>query len=350
MKTGVVGCGWIGQSVHIPNYVQNPRSELVAICDTNEELLSKTKEKYNVKYAFTDYEELLEGDLVEAISVCTPTSTHSKIVVDAASNDIHTLCEKPLALNMKEADEVLEAVSRSKIKFMVGFNCRFLPNHVRMRNYTNEGKIGRIITSRGEVIATMGPFGNDVDKEFYRKETEKRVGAFFDMGVHLVDLFIWLFGKPIEVYASTMTFTEGVSADESSVVLVKFNNDILTSITVAWLYLPDYLSMSNNKMLEIIGTEGKLESDLFGPSLYFYSKNSLASKIGGKIRILPRHLNPKVPDEALRWSYEKEIDSFLRAILEDKRPSITGEEAREVLRVTLAAYESSRTKSVVILR
>ena len=104
-----------------------------------------------------------------------------------------------------------------------------------------------------------------------------------------------------------------------------------------------------NKMIELIGTTGKIESDLFGPSLYFYNKNSLASKLRGKIRIIAKGLNPKVPDEALSLSYKNEIENFLSSILDDREPNVTGKEAREVLKTTLAIYESSKTKSVVFL-
>ena len=85
VRTAVIGCGGIGQSVHIPNYIDNPRSNLVAICDNNENILKKAKEKFNVKYTFTDYHELFENNIVDAISVCTPVFAHSKVVVDAAS-------------------------------------------------------------------------------------------------------------------------------------------------------------------------------------------------------------------------------------------------------------------------
>jgi len=349
LKVGVIGCGLIAQEVHIPNYIENSMSELVAVCDVEKNAVQKVAEKYGIKHTFTDYRELLEQNLVEAVSVCTPTSTHSKIVIDAASHGVHTLCEKPLALTLAEADEMLDAVSPSKIKFMVGYNYRFLPNHIRAKQYVSGGRIGKPILIRGEVV-TAGPYRSRMDKKHYQYETEKRLGAFFDIGSHLVDLFIWMMGNPKEVFAFFSTHKSGIKVDDSSVITIKFESGVLGNIVVSWLNLPDYQSMANNKQIEIIGEKGKIESDFFGPSLSLYSTNSLASKIKGKIKITPSAFDPKIPDEALRWSYKKEIDSFLRSIIKNREPPVTGKEAREALKLVLAAYESDKSKTVVVLK
>lgn len=90
VKVGVIGCGHIAQEVHIPNYIQNPKSKLEAICDTNQDILKDVEMKYNIKYVFNDYRELLNSGLVEVVRVCVPTSLHSKVVRDAARCGIQT--------------------------------------------------------------------------------------------------------------------------------------------------------------------------------------------------------------------------------------------------------------------
>ena len=346
VKVGVIGCGHIAQEVHIPNYIENPKSKLEAICDTSQDILNDVAMKYKIKYVFNDYQELLNSGLVEAVSVCVPTSSHSKVVNDAARCGVHVLCEKPLAANMKEADEMLEAVSRSGVKFMVGFNRIFLPNHVKAKEYLEKGKIGRPILARAQMI-TNGPYGNEIEKRSYPNEAEKRIGCLFDSGSHLADLMIWMLGKPSAVSASISTHVGGVRVDDSAVVSVKFENGVLGSICVAWLNLPDYQAMEDSRKIEIIGTNGKIESDCLGPSLYFYSPNSLVCRLRGKIKITPVKFDPKIPQEALSWSYEQEIEDFLTSIIQNREPSVTGEQAKEALRLILAAYESIRSKSVV---
>jgi UDP-N-acetylglucosamine 3-dehydrogenase len=242
VKVGVIGCGHIAQEVHIPNYMENSKSILEAVCDVNQDISNEVAMEYKLKHVFNDYRELLDSDLVEAVSVCVPTSLHSKVVIDAVTRGIHVLCEKPLATDMKEADEMLEAVSRSGVKFMVGFNRRFLPNHMKAKEYLEKGKIGRPILARAQTI-TAGPYENEIEKSSYPKEAEKRLGCLFDSGSHLADLIMWMLGKPSEVSASVSTWVDGVRVDDSAVVLVKFENGALGSICTAWLNLPDYQAM-----------------------------------------------------------------------------------------------------------
>jgi len=348
VRVGVIGCGWISQNVHIPGYIENPKSRLAAICDTSKERLEKVAERYKVRNCFRDYHELLESNLIDAVSICTPTATHSKIAVDAAENGIHTLCEKPLASNLAEAEEIVKAVYQSKIKFMVGFNYRFLPNHMKTKTFIDDGRIGKPILIRGEV-ATAGPYSGEVNEKDYAYETEKRIGALFDLGSHLADLFIWMMGQPKEVYAAFSTHRNNIGVDDSATTLIKFQSNVLGNFTVTWLNLPDYQATANSRMIEIIGTKGKIDSEFYGPSLFLYCSNSIMSKIRGKIRITPVKFNPKVPDEALKWSYKKEIDCFLESIIKDKKPPITVEHGLNVLRLIVSAYESARLKSAVVL-
>lgn len=346
VKVGVIGCGRIAQTVHIPNYIENSKSKLEAICDPNKDVLNSVAEKYKVRRAFHDHNELLESGLVEAVSVCVPTSLHSRIVIDAARRGIHALCEKPLASNLEEAEEMLAAVSSFGIKFMVGFNLRFMPNHIKTRQYLCDGKIGTPFLARAEMVAA-GPYGPEIEIGSYRSETEKRIGCLFDLGSHLAYLMIWMFGKPSRVSACFSTHKDGIEVDDSAIVAIKFRNNIIGSIHVAWAHFPDVKAVESSRNLEIIGTNGKIESNCFGPSLYFYNTKSLFSRIRGRTKITPQRFDPRIPHEALAWSYKQEMDDFLRAIIHDREPSVSIEDGKEALKLILAAYQSSKLDSVV---
>jgi UDP-N-acetylglucosamine 3-dehydrogenase len=157
LKVGIIGCGYIAQTAHIPNYLNNPRVTVSALCDRDEVLLKSAGSQFQIKQQFTDYKELLESNTVDAVSVCTPTASHSHIVVEAAHNGVHALCEKPMASTLEEGEAMLKSVSEAKTKFTVGFNYRFLPNHVKAKKYLEDGKIGKLILARGEVL-TAGPY------------------------------------------------------------------------------------------------------------------------------------------------------------------------------------------------
>lgn len=346
LRVGIIGCGWIAQTAHIPAYIENPKSKLVAICDANRERLDEFARKYKIQNAFSDYQELLQSNSVDAVSICTPTALHSQVAVECAKNNVHVLCEKPLASNLEEAERIVQALSENRIKFMVGFNYRFLPNHVMAKKFVDAGKIGKPLLIRGVVVAP-GPYRTDIDEKNYPSEAKKRIGAFFDLGSHLVDLFVWMMGKPSEVYAAFSSRTNDTDVDDSATALVRFQSNVLGNVTVSWVNLPDYQSASDSRMIEIIGTGGRIDSEFLGPSLYFYGSNSISSKIKGKVKITPGKFNPKIPDEALKWSYKKEIDCFLESIVRDQKPPITLDHALQVLKIVVAAYDSAKHKSAV---
>jgi len=348
VRVGVVGCGQIARESHIPNYVTSPKARLTALCDMEENVAKALCEKYGVKHFFTDYRELFDNNLVDAISVCVPTNLHSEVVTAAAEHGIHILCEKPLASNLKEADEILAAVSKNKVKFAVGYNRRFLPNLMLTKRYLEKGKIGKPILARASTI-TMGPYQPQIDVAKYPKEAQRRMGCLLDSGAHLADLMIWLLGKPIEVNSVLSTYYEGVTVDDSAIMLTKFESGTLGSIHVAWLDLPNFKATENMRRIEIIGTQGLVESDCLGPSLSFYNKNSLTSKIKGKTWITPVKFDPRIPQEALAWSFNKEIEIFLDSVIKNRPTPVTGEQARESLRLILAAYESYASKKSVFL-
>jgi predicted dehydrogenase len=348
VSIGVIGCGWIGHGTHVPVLSENPKARLVAICDANEVLLKKTGDKYGIQNRFRDYRELLDSGLVEAVSICTPTTTHSEIALTATKAGIHVLCEKPLASNLPEAQLVASAVRDKKTCFMVGYNYRFLPNHIKAKDLVHSGKIGQPILIRGELVAP-GPYRNGANESEVAMEAEKRKGCLFDLGSHIADLFIWIMGDPIDVYAAFVSIGDSVLFDRTAVAMVRFKSNVLGTIAVTWQNLPDYEAMSDARVIEIIGTKGKIDSEFFGPSLFFYSSDSITSKIRGRIRMTPMKVNPNVPDDALKSSYKKEIDSFLDAVISSEQPPVTVDDGIRALRLVVSAYESAKLGRAVTL-
>ena len=111
--------------------------------------------------------------------------------------------------------------------------------------------------------------------------------------------------------------------------------------------MPDYFAMKNDNLIEILGSEGKLESDIFGPGISFYNKNSFMCKLGGKLNLIPRQIDPKNPLAAMEYSYRKEIEEFLRSVIKNTPPMVSGEEARKTLKLVLDAQESFRKCKII---
>jgi predicted dehydrogenase len=341
IRVGVIGCGWIAQTAHIPALLQNPRADLVAICESNETLLATISDKHGIRNCFHDYRELVQSGLVDAVSVCTPTASHGQVALAAVRNGIHVLCEKPLASDLSEAKAVMTEVQKRNVRFMVGYNYRFLPNHVKTKEFIQSGKIGEPVLVRAELVAP-GPYRSARENAEVRREASKRIGAFFDLGSHIADLLLWMIGDAEEVYGLFSMIENNAPIDGTAAVLVRFRRSVLGNIMVRWQDMPDYEAISRARTVEVIGTKGRIESQLLGPSLFFYSPASIMAKIRGETRITPAGVDPRVPDDAIKQSYRKEINSFLNAVLKDEDPPITINDGFKALKLVIAAYDSSK--------
>jgi predicted dehydrogenase len=345
---GVIGCGFIAQTAHLPNYLNNPHVKILAVADVNCAKLDQVKEKYDVD-TYSDYKELLKRPDIDAVSICAPTNLHVEIATEAAELGKHILVEKPIALSLEEADRIISTAQKNRVKLMVGYNYRFLPNHQLAIRFVKQGRIGKPYFVRGQ-FASAGPYQNlEEAKKTHYLNPAAGGGALFDSGSHLIDLLLWMFGDVKQVAANMGTYMEGVQVEDVATVILQFKNGVLGEVNVTWVNLPDYFAMRNSNVIEIIGSEGKIESDFFGPSLSFYSKHSRICKLKGAVKLTPKPLDPKIPFFALQFSQKKTIDSFIDCILHDSVPPVPSEEARKVLQVTLSAFESFRTGNFIQL-
>ena len=113
LQIGLIGAGNIAQNAHIPTYLKQNDVELVGICDIKEERAKEVAQKYGMKYAFKDFNDLLAIDEIDAVSVCTWNNFHASAAIAAAKAGKHVLCEKPMAMNVQEAENMLKAAKET---------------------------------------------------------------------------------------------------------------------------------------------------------------------------------------------------------------------------------------------
>ncbi len=138
----MIGCGGIGLANHLPGIEMCNGTRLVALCDPNEAALAAAKEKTGVEITATDYNDIMSRDDVHAVIIATPNIFHAPITLAAAKARKHVLCEKPLALNLAEAQIMLNAVEEAKVKHMTAFTYRFVPGMNYMSQMIQKGMIG----------------------------------------------------------------------------------------------------------------------------------------------------------------------------------------------------------------
>ncbi|MDH5770758.1 MAG: Gfo/Idh/MocA family oxidoreductase [Candidatus Bathyarchaeota archaeon] len=342
LRVGVIGCGYIAEEAHLPNFLGCPRAELVAVADTRKERLVAVREKFGVKNLYTDYHDMLKGNLIDAVSICVPNFLHSQVAVDASEAGKHILCEKPMATTLDDADRMISAARKNNVKLMIGNSLRFLPNHELAREWVRKGKIGKVYFVRAQ-FASAGPYGAaGITSQFYF-DPEKGGGVLFDAGSHLVDLLLWMFGNVSKVHACVGAYKDEINqADDVASVSMKFENGMIGEIFASWVSIQNWHLMTDYNSLQLLGSSGIMYSDFWGPYLYYFNEKSLVCRLKGMIKVTPIELDPKIPFAARNYAYEKEINSFVNCVLKNKEPLVTGEDGRRALKVIIDAYRSAK--------
>ncbi len=190
VKVGIIGCGGIANSKHMPSLKKVKNCEMVAFCDIIRERAEKAAETFGTPGArvYTDYEELLKNEKLDAVHVCTPNRMHSPITVAALEAGNHVMCEKPMAINSAEAKKMLDAAARTGKILSVGYQSRFRPDAQYMKKEAEAGTFGEIYYAkataiRRRAVPTWGVFLN---------EYEQGGGPLIDIGTHALDLTLWM--------------------------------------------------------------------------------------------------------------------------------------------------------------
>ena len=317
VKLGLIGCGRIG-TLHAKNLkTRVPGVELVAVSDVNLESARRLASELGLEKATADYRELLRMDL-DGVLVCTSTETHREIVVAASEAGKHIFCEKPLARDLKEVDEMLEAVRKGRVKLQVGFNRRFDPNISALK--AQIPGLGRPlllkITSRDP---DFPPF------EYLRVSG----GIWVDMTIHDFDMARFLMGEVEEVYSTGSVLLEPRLKElgdlDTVVTVLRFESGALGVIDNCRRAVYGY-----DQRVEVLGERGMVEVPNLRPV------SSLRHDETGTHLPKMYHFFP----DRYELSFVEEMRAFVRCIQTDMEPPVTGEDGKKALVLALLAQRS----------
>jgi len=200
---GFIGGGGIGRT-HMRYLAQMDDVELIAVADISEKALDQCREEFGFEHCFTDYRELLEIEEIDAVSVCTPNALHHQPTIDALRAGMDVMVEKPMAMNAKEASEMVETAKKTGRLLVIGFQHRFRSNAQMLRRSIDKGVFGRVLYARCQALRRRGIPNWGV---FGRKELQGG-GPMIDIGVHIVEVAHYLMGapKPVAAFGSTYTY------------------------------------------------------------------------------------------------------------------------------------------------
>ncbi len=221
LRVAIIGCGGMAKGAHCPGFAEMEDVEMVAACDIIEEKAVYIAEKYGIPAdsVYTDYRDVLKRDDLDAVDIITPNKFHSEIAVAALEAGLHVFCEKPDAINVAEAGKMKAAAEKSGKILMVMRNNRYRETAKYLKKFIEEGRMGGIYAGRCGWQRRRGAPGKG--GWFTTKELSGG-GPLIDLGVHMIDLTMWLMGSPRPVAVTGCTYRKFADSDVSDSTEAKF--------------------------------------------------------------------------------------------------------------------------------
>jgi predicted dehydrogenase len=233
IRVGVVGAGAIAQLAHLPLLSKLRGAQLVALCDNDRPKARALADRFDVPDVFTDIEDLLEFDELDAVVVATPNHLHEPHVLAALAAKVHVLCERPLSLSARGVERILAAANRVDRKVFVANNHRFRSDVQALDRFLRGGELGKLTGIRA------GVYQPRIRHEGWRaRRAEAGGGAFFDQGLPMVDLAMWLadYPAPGRVWAH-MDRPRGTAVEESALVTLECDTGVAFTFDISWAYV-----------------------------------------------------------------------------------------------------------------
>lgn len=202
IHVGVIGLGSAGRK-HLRHYKSLPGVEVVGIVDTDEHRRQAVAQEFEVERTYADYHQLLDDPRLQAISICTPPFLHRKIVVSAAERGVHVHCEKPMALSLKDCDDMIEACRKKNLILYISFEPRQLPAFRRVKELLSSGEYGEPLWLMDRRLLPATPGVWMPPSWFWRRELGG--GLLIENGGHHFDYIRWVMGEVETVFAQTAT-------------------------------------------------------------------------------------------------------------------------------------------------
>jgi predicted dehydrogenase len=318
LNYAVVGLGHIAQVAVLPAFKASKNSELAALVSGDPTKLKTLSKRYKVEstYSYEEYDQCLQDESIDAIYIALPNALHKDYVLKAAEAGKHILCEKPLAVTVADAKQMIRAAQHNKVKLMTAYRLHFDPTNLKAIELVHSGKIGepRYFTSE---------FGHQVKAGNIRALPEEGGTPLHDLGIYCINAARYIMrDEPIEVFAMAASPAPRLPKIEQTVsAILKFPQDRMAS------FLCSFASAGVSNF-RVIGDKG----DLCIENVYEYvgeSTNTLT------VNEKARTWTSKAGDQ-----FAAELDYFSSCVFQNKQPETSGEEGLADLRVIEALMQS----------
>jgi predicted dehydrogenase len=336
---GVIGCGVIAPW-HIRGILNSQGARLVAVSDNREEKAKKLGEEHKVDW-YNDYEKMLEREDLDVACLCTPSSLHPEQAIASARAGKHVLTEKPMAVTLEAADEMIKVCREEKVKLGGIFQRRVSELFLKVKKALEQGELGKIVM--GDAYMKYYRSQEYYDSGDWRGTWEfDGGGCLMNQGIHIIDLLQWYLGPVDTVYGYAETLTRRIEVEDTAAAVLKFKNGAIGVIEgTTSIYpptLPHRVEIHGDKGTIMIEGEGIKRWSIMGEKGEEVDKaevDKVKEEEGtGKAITSPTDIGME--------GHRRLITDMVEAIREDREPLIPGKEARKALEIILAIYKSAK--------
>ena len=333
LRAGIVGVGGISH-FHADGY-RLAGCELAAICDLDAAMLHRKAEEWGVTPTFEDAAEMFAKAELDVVSICTPVAGHHPVTLAAARAGVHVLCEKPIALDLRQGREMIDACADAGVFLQIGHQMRSDGAVSHAKAMIDAGEIGDIAFIRLRQAHDWGGAG-EVSPSFATKGSAGG-GTLLDNGCHVMDMIRYFAGDAEEVFARTATRRWPVDLEDTSLVSIRFMSGALGSVENSWS------ATGWEEGFWIYGTRGSLE----------YSNRHQTPILRHAFRESPGTTWAETDvaryDFAGAPPHHRQILALVKAIRGEGPVVCTGQDGLDAVRLVFAAYDSASTNRPVRL-
>ncbi|MFB5661274.1 Gfo/Idh/MocA family oxidoreductase [Alteribacillus sp. HJP-4] len=335
IKMGIAGLGRLGL-IHAENIHNMKHVELAAVSNLDESVNKRIQEKYNVPYAYTNFEDMIKNDDLEAVCIVTPSSFHTRHIQLALEHDLHVFCEKPIGLEVESIKQTCRVIDESNKVFHLGFMRRYDEDYLYAKEMIDRGELGDISIIRSYGIDPIA--GLDSFVHFAKKSPSG--GIYLDMSVHDIDVIRWFTNSEVKKVWATGNNKAAPELNQLNEVEMGTVTMQLENNVTAFLVAGRTASHGYHVETEVIGTKGMVRVAATPDK----NKVTVFNNYG-----VVRPTSQSFP-ERFKEAYVEEIKDFVRCIREQTKPEVTAVDGLRSTEVAIACQHSFEEDKLVEIK
>ncbi len=349
ISVGLIGCGGICQGAHIPGYKSIKNAEIVAVCDILPEKMDQAEKKLGKTVKkYTDYKQMIESEKLDMVDICTPNYLHADIAIYALEHGLNAFSEKPDTISVQRVLDMKAAAEKSGKHLMVMRNNRYWPSTQELKKMIVAGEFGDIYTGRCGWIRRRGVPGRG---GWFTTKALSGGGPLIDLGVHMIDLAIYLMGNPRAVSVSGCTYSKfSDNTDASDSANSKFGNKVEDGIFDVEDLAIGFIKFDNGASLQIeFSWASNIKRETYFVELRGTEKGckwqdgSYELYDGSKGSFLTAPLKKLGQYSKFRNIHGANLQHFVNVIEKGEKPDFVIDQGVNMIKILSAMYESAET-------